>query len=36
MYLNNKKCRFIFIGGIIIITNATFMNIRMVHTLRAD
>ena len=35
-YLNNKKFRFSFIGGINIITHAIFMKIRIVHTLRAD
>ena len=36
MYLNNTHFRFIFIGGINIITHAIFMKIRIVHMLRAD
>ena len=35
-YLNNKKIRFSFIGVIYIIMHAIFMNIRIVHTMRAD
>ena len=36
MYLNNTNFRFSFIGCISIITHAIFVNIRKVHTLRAD
>ena len=36
MYLNNTNFKFIFIGGMNTIKYAIFMNIRIVHTLRAD
>ena len=35
-YLNNKKIRFSFIGGINIISHAILIKIIIVHTLRAD
>ena len=36
MYLNNKNCRFSFIGGINIITHAIFLKIKIVYTLQSD